>query len=133
MTHKNKVKVLKKKERKILIIDDEPDICEMISDYLERRGFGVAKAHNGKEGLEALPKIKPDLIILDVLMPIMDGFSFLQSLKADTKYCNVPVIMLTVKSDSKDVDKGISLEADFYLSKPFKLDNLMRFVNLILK
>lgn len=130
MTHKNKFKVLKKK---ILIVDDEPDICEMITRYLERKGFAVAKAYNGKEGLEAIPKLKPDLIILDVLMPIMDGFSFLQSLKADTKYCNVPVIMLTVKGDTRHLEKGLSLQADFYLPKPFKLDNLMNFINIILK
>jgi len=121
------------KKKKILIVDDEIDACDAISSYLKRKGFATKVAHNGREALQILQKIKPHLIILDVVMPIMDGFEFLQYLKAHTQYCKIPVIMLTVKSGPKQVEKGISLETDFYLPKPFTFNNLMNFINIILK
>ncbi|MBU4477771.1 MAG: response regulator [Candidatus Omnitrophica bacterium] len=132
MTSKSETEVPPKK---ILVVDDDPNICAIIEDYLIEIGenYGVDKAYNGKEGLDAVSKLKPDLIILDVMMPVMNGFSFLKSLKTNKEYCDVPVIMLTTKSDPPYLEKGLSLQADFYLPKPFKMDNLMSFVNAILK
>jgi len=119
--------------RTILLVDDEIEVCRIIRDYLEKKNFKVSEAHNGTEALTALNNFKPDLIILDVIMPVMGGFELLEKLKGDGSYANVPVIMLTVKSDPQHLERGISLQADFYLPKPFKLDNLMNFINLIVK
>lgn len=119
-------------KKNILIVDDDKDVCEAIEQFLKKRGFIACKACDGKEASVALKKQKPDLIILDVLMPVMDGFEFLQFLKSNVRYSRIPVIMLTVKSDPKHLEKGISLHADFYLPKPFKFDNLMDFINIVL-
>jgi len=120
-------------KKRILVVDDEKDICEMLALYLRRKSFVIDIAHNGKEAIDFLTKEKPDLIILDVIMPIMDGFELLQSLKKDSAYSLIPVIMLTIKSEPHNVEKGILLQADFYLPKPCKLDNLMDFINIIVK
>lgn len=126
-------KKLKNKQKKVLIVDDEPQICQLISDYLEKRGFLTQVAHDGKMALQFVKDVKPDLIILDIVMPVMDGLEFLRCLRSDKDYAAIPVIMLTAKSAPEDVEKGISLEADFYLPKPVQFDNFMNFVNLILK
>ena len=89
---------MKADRKRILIVDDEIDACDAISCYLKRKGFETKVAHNGCEALQTLQKTKPHLIILDVVMPIMDGFEFLQSLRADRQYYKTPVIMLTIKS-----------------------------------
>lgn len=120
-------------DRKVLIVDDEIEVRRNVSSYLKRRRFEVYEARNGVSALKAVKKVKPDLIILDVVMPQMDGFEFLEKLKKDSLYSCIPVIMLTVKSQAEYLNKGISLNADFYLPKPFTLGNLMSFVNLILK
>lgn len=119
--------------KKILLVDDEIEVCKVIREYLEKKKFQVYEAHNGKEALEAIKKIVPDLIILDVLMPVMDGFEVLQKVKRNKSYADIPVIMLTVRSEPEHLNKGISLQADFYLPKPFQLGNLMSFINLIVK
>ena len=119
--------------KKILIVDDEPEICELISQHLKRKGIDTKKAYDGKKALQIVKKTKPDLIILDVLMPKMDGFELLQYLKSKPSYSQIPVIMLTVKSGPDDLDKGISLGTDFYLPKPFKLENLTQFIEAIIK
>lgn len=119
--------------KRVLIVDDEAEVRKLISDYLKRKRFEVYEAHNGARALSVIEKTKPDLIILDVVMPVMDGFQTLERLKNEPKYLQIPVIMLTVKSQPQNLDIGISLEADFYLPKPFKLNNLMKFINLLLK
>lgn len=121
------------KKKHILIVDDEPEVCRVINSFFAKKGFKISQAHNGKDALSLIGKAPPNLIILDVAMPVMDGFELLQYLKTDAKYSQIPVIMLTIKSDRRHVERGISLQADFYLSKPFNLDNLKGFVNLILK
>lgn len=126
-------KKLKNKQKKVLIVDDEPQICQLISDYLKKRGFLTQVAHEGKMALQFTKEFNPDLIILDVIMPVMDGLEFLRCLRSGKDYAAIPVIVLTAKSSPEDVEKGISLEADFYLPKPVQFDNLMNFVNLILK
>lgn len=120
------------KTRNILVVDDEPQICELLSGYFQETGFQTSVAYNGVEALNLLKTTKPDLIILDVLMPKMDGFELLKNLKSNPDYSAIPVIILTAKSDARNVAKGVSLHADFYLPKPFSFDNLMNFVNLLL-
>jgi len=117
-------------KKKILIVDDEKDICKLISMNLATRGYSTNKAHSGAEALEAIKKEKPDLIILDVKMPNMDGFEVLKRLKANPDYARIPIIMLTVKKGPTFVDKGVTLGADFYLDKPFTFDNLLSFIKV---
>ena len=119
-------------KKTILIVDDEEEACGMICSYLRRRGFDARAAYTGKEALEVLKKTIPHLIILDVIMPVMDGFEFLRHLKFESNYSEIPVIMLTAKTEPANIEKGISLQADFYLPKPFEFDNLMNFINLVL-
>lgn len=119
-------------KKRVLIVDDEPDIRQTLHKYLGRKGFETDTADNGEEALNTIRKKRPDLIILDVMMPKMDGFTLLKRLKAGSAYSEIPVIMLTKKSGPKDLDKGVSLNADFYLPKPFTLNNIMRFVKLVI-
>lgn len=119
-------------KKKILVVDDEPEVCSLLCDFLNMRGFEVGVAYNGQEALDRVAKAKPDLITLDVIMPVMDGFELLRYLKSRNDYSGIPVIMLTAKKAPKDLDRGISLKADFYLPKPFTFDNLMDFINLVL-
>ena len=121
-----------KAKHNILVVDDELQVRRVICKFLHRKGFSTICARHGKDAIEKLKK-KPALIILDVIMPVMDGFAFLQSLRGNSKYSRIPVIMLTVKSSRHDVARGLSMEADFYLPKPFKLDNLLSFINLIVE
>jgi two-component system OmpR family response regulator len=122
-----------KDKEKILIIDDDVVLCKMLEKNFRREGYVVLEAHNGKEALELLRHQKVNLIILDVIMPVMDGFEFLQCLKIDEKCKDIPVIMLTVKDDKKSVQHGFDLKADFYLPKPVDFSNLLHFVQISLK
>ncbi len=120
------------KEKSILIVDDEEGICSMLALSLSKIGFRTSTATNGHEALEALEGGKPDLIILDVIMPKMDGFEVLKRLRARPGCSDIPVIMLTARSTPDDVNKGVELGADFYLPKPFSFDNLKNFIDLTL-
>jgi len=119
-------------KKRILIVDDEADVCTMLADYFTKKGFIADVAYNGKDALAAVQSERPDLIILDVVMPEIDGFKVLETLKSDPVYYQIPIIMLTRKSGPKSMDRGISLNAEFYLPKPCTTDNLMDFVNMIL-
>lgn len=123
-------KSVRSNKRIILVVDDEQDICELIAQYLDARGFVTIRANSGKEAIAKVKRVTPDLIILDVKMPEMGGFECLQRIKSNPVYSKVPVIMLTVKSDPIDVDKGVLLGADFYLPKPFGLENLFSFIEI---
>ncbi len=114
-------------------MDDEPGVCDTIASYLRERRCDVIAAHNGAHALDVIKDTIPDLIILDVMMPVMDGFQLLEKIRKHPSYSKIPVIMLTVRSEPEYFEKGISLKADFYLPKPFKLKNLNNFINLILK
>ncbi len=122
----------KKNRKKVLIVDDEKDLCDILSLHFDMREWETIQAHNGKDALEVLKKNKPDLIILDVLMPKMDGFELLKAIKSSDSYASIPVIMLTAKGEPENLDKGISLGAEFYLPKPFQIDNLFNFIDLTL-
>lgn len=121
-----------RKNKKILIVDDDPDVRDTIRAYLDEKGFIIEEACDGQEALKTLKKERPDLIILDILMPVMDGFELLKLLKTHARYSKIPVIVLSVKSDPVHIDKGVNLEADIYLPKPFTFVNLMNFINLLL-
>lgn len=110
---------------KILIIDDEVDLVETIRFPLELDGYQVLAASNGEEGLHLARKEKPDLIILDLMLPKIDGYKICRFLKFDEKYKHIPIIMLTARSQEKDRLLGQETGADEYITKPFDLDDLV--------
>ena len=103
-------------KRRILLADDEPRIRDSVRMNLEIEGFDVFEAASGSEALEKVRLAMPDLVVLDVMMPELDGFETLRELR---RFSTVPVIMLTVKADERDVARGLELGADDYVAKPF--------------
>lgn len=116
---------------KVLVCDDERHIVRLIQVNLERQGYNVVTAFDGKEGLEKVRSEKPDLVVLDVMMPYMDGFEVLKSLRREPETESLPVIMLTAKAQDKDVFEGYHYGADMYLTKPFNPSELVTFVKRI--
>lgn len=112
------------KQPKILIIDDEVDLVETIRFPLELEGYQVLVAYQGEEGLQLARKENPDLIILDLMLPKIDGYKVCRFLKFDEKYKHIPIIMLTARSQEKDRLLGKETGADEYITKPFDLDDL---------
>ena len=115
---------------KILIIDDEPNIIELVKLYLTREGFSVESAKNGADGLSMLEKTNPDLVILDIMLPDIDGFEVCKQIRARSK---VPVLMLSARREDVDKIVGLELGADDYLSKPFNARELVARVKAILR
>jgi DNA-binding response OmpR family regulator len=120
------------RERKIAVIDDEQDLARAISDFLSSRDFDVKVAYNGQLGLDLVRTEKPDLVILDIMMPVMDGRDVLAVLKKDEATKNIPVIMLTARDEQFDRDCGLDLGAHEYITKPYNSDILLRQVNSVL-
>lgn len=118
---------------KILVVDDEPHITELIQFNLELNDYSVEIAGNGKEAIEKAKADAFDLIILDVMLPFVDGFGVLKILKKDDKYKDVPILMLTAKSSETDKVLGLETGADDYLTKPFGIKELMARVNVLLR
>jgi len=108
-------------KKKVLIVDDEKDFVEMLSDRLQAKGYEIIKAFDGAEGLEKARASKPDLIILDIIMPKMDGFDVCRKLKIDKEYKKIPVIMLTAKFQHSDINFADEMGADTYITKPLEL------------
>jgi len=106
-----------KEKTKILLIEDDNFLVEMYTTKFELEGFEVTSAEDGKKGLDMVKKIKPDIILLDILMPKMDGFAVLDALKKDTGTANIPVILLTNLGQKDDVKKGFEKGAVGYLIK----------------
>lgn len=106
----------------ILVVDDEQAIADIIKFNLEKQGYDIRVCHDGKEALEEIERSKPDLLVLDIMMPVMDGFETLTELR---KTYNFPVIILTAKEDESDKIKGLELGADDYMVKPFSMNELM--------
>lgn len=116
---------------RVLVCDDERHIVRLIQVNLEKQGYQVITAFDGKDGLEKIRAEKPDLVVLDVMMPYMDGFEVLKNLRRDPDTENIPVIMLTAKAQDKDVFEGYHYGADMYLTKPFNPMELVTFVKRI--
>jgi CheY-like chemotaxis protein len=116
----------------IMVVDDNPDIITIVRTILEGKGFNVLSASSGAECLESLKTQKPDLIVLDIMMPEMDGLEVLTRLKAMSEFNNVPVVLLTAKVQYEDVLGGYKLGADYYITKPFTSTQLINGINLLL-
>jgi len=117
-------------QRRILIVDDEPDLLHAVSLYLQEEGYITFTATNGLEALAAVREKLPDLVVLDVLMPKMDGFETLRRLREAS---NVPVIMLTVRGEEKDKVRGLRMGADDYVTKPFSQRELLGRIEAVLR
>lgn len=114
--------------RRILVADDDPDILELLTYNLAVEGFDVLGASNGEEAWSLVRDAQPDLVVLDVMMPERDGLDVLASLKAHPRYRHIPVVLLTAKASDAEVWEGWRAGADYYITKPFNLDELLRFL-----
>lgn len=112
----------------ILVADDEPAIVLSLQVLLQKAGYAVRVARNGEEAMELIAAAKPDLVLLDAMMPKRDGFDVCQSLRADPVYDDMPIIMLTAKSRDVERQKGIALGANDYVTKPFSTRDLVTLV-----
>ena len=101
---------------KILVVDDDINICELLRIYLEKEGYTVVLAHDGEKGIEKFNATKPDVILLDIMLPVMDGWQVCREIR---KKSNVPILMVTAKSETFDKVLGLELGADDYIVKPF--------------
>lgn len=118
-------------QKKILAVDDERHIVRLIQVNLERAGYNVITAFDGREALKKIADEKPDLVVLDVMMPYMNGLEALKQIRANPQTRNLPVIMLTAKAQDQDVFQGYSYGVDIYLTKPFNPMELLTFVKRI--
>jgi DNA-binding response OmpR family regulator len=116
---------------KILLIEDEEDIANALEFNLRKEGFEFYHSIDGSEGFEKIKKLKPDLVILDVILPSMDGFSVLRKIKSEKDLKKVPVIMLTARDQEIDKITGLELGADDYVSKPFSIRELLARVKAV--
>lgn len=112
--------------KKVLVIDDEQEILSVLDFRLSSWGYETVSALSGVEGLKIAADQRPDLVLLDVMMPGMDGFEVLKQLKGSEKTRDIPVIMLTVISAKKEIERGIAGGASFYLIKPYDVQELQQ-------
>ena len=102
----------------VLIVEDDHNIAELLQMYLEKEGYAVTTAHDGGQGLAKFRAIDPDLVLLEVMMPVMDGWAVCKAIRADSQK---PIIMLTAKGETNDKVSGLKAGADDYITKPFEL------------
>ena len=120
--------------KKIIIIDDDEKLCQLLTQYLERYDMQVQVAHLPSRGFELLRRVKPDLLILDVMLPEKDGFEICREIRAKSSvYGHLPILMLTAHSEVTDRIVGLELGADDYLAKPFEPRELVARINNILR
>ena len=120
-------------KEKILIVDDERDIVELIKYHLEREGFSVIYSYNGEDALQRARRESPDLVILDLMLPGLDGLEACRLLKRSSETRHIPIIMLTAKTGETDIVVGLELGADDYVTKPFSPRELIARVNAVLR
>ena len=117
----------------ILVVEDEAGIARMVQVLLEARGFSTIVTHSGSEALQRIADHPVDLVLLDVMMPGMDGYEVCRRLKADERWRHLPVVMLTAKDTSRDMVLGLEIGADDYITKPFNTDELIARIKVLLR
>jgi two-component system response regulator VicR len=121
------------RKRNVVCIEDEPEMIDLIRLILGRRGFELTGAMGGREGLDAIRRIRPDLVLLDLMMPDMDGWDVYQQMKADDNLKDIPVIIVTAKAQSIDKVLGLHIaKVDDYVTKPFGPQELLQSVEKVL-
>ncbi len=124
---------MEEKKLTVVCIEDEPEMIDLIRLILGRKNFELMGAVGGREGLETVRRVKPDLVLLDLMMPDMDGWEVYQQMKADEELRNIPVIVVTAKAQSIDKVLGLHIaKVDDYVTKPFGPQELMASVNKVL-
>jgi DNA-binding response OmpR family regulator len=119
--------------KKILLVDDEQALLEMVKMRLETNGYDVITAGDGQEALDTARQEKPDLIILDLMLPKMDGYKVCALLKKDSRYASIPILMFTAKAQQDDVKIGEEVGANGYITKPFEPQALLAKIKEVLK
>jgi len=119
--------------KKILLVEDEKDLSKTISFRLENNGYTVVTAYDGPEGLDKAKKEKPDLVILDLMLPKMDGYKVCALLKADSRYSRIPIVIFTARVQEEDKAMGKEVGADAYITKPFEPETLLSKIRELLK
>jgi CheY-like chemotaxis protein len=121
------------KTKTILVIDDTPDLQRSIIQFLNMEGYETVGAANGQEALDTLTHTIPDLVITDLLMPVMDGYSFIERIKADAQLRDIPVVVFSAKPDDDSQDKALALGAVRFIRKPGSIDQILDTVNEIMQ
>ena len=116
--------------QKVLIVEDDENIAQLLKLYLEKDGFTVLTAGDGAAGLSANKSFQPDLVLLDIMLPIMNGWAVCRSIRSESK---VPIIMLTAKEETEDKVQGLELGADDYITKPFEIKELIARIHAVLR
>ena len=116
--------------RKVLIVEDDSNIAELLHLYLEKEGFETAVASDGGKGVELFRSFHPDLVLLDLMLPVMDGWSVCKKIREES---NAPIIMLTAKGETSDKVSGLEMGADDYIVKPFEMKELIARINAVLR
>ena len=114
----------------ILIVEDDPNISELVQMYLEKEGYNTRIASDGGQGLDLFRQLRPDLVLLDIMLPVMDGWSVLRTIRQDSK---TPVIMLTAKGETNDKVQGLKQGADDYITKPFEMKEVLARIEAVLR
>ena len=114
----------------VLIVEDDRNISELLQMYLEKEGYAVTTAYDGGQGLSKFRAIKPDLVLLDVMMPVMDGWTVCKTIRAESQ---TPIIMLTAKGETDDKVTGLKTGADDYITKPFEMKEVLARIEAVLR
>jgi DNA-binding response OmpR family regulator len=117
--------------RRVLVADDEADIRDILALNLEADGVDVQLADNGEDAVALADELLPDLIVLDIMMPRLDGIGALSALRANPRTCAIPVVLLTAKATDDEIMRGWQAGADYYITKPFNIDELLHFIEYL--
>ncbi len=107
-------------KKRILIIDDEPELAQLISIFLGTAGFEVLSTYDGRQALEMLERLPPDLVICDMVMPVMDGVATIQAIRSNPRMRSIPIIMLSAREQVRDIERALLAGANDYIVKPFR-------------
>jgi twitching motility two-component system response regulator PilG len=119
-------------KNKILVVEDEESLLKLESILLSSKGYVVSGVMDGKSALDAIKNNRPDLVILDVMLPELDGFEVCRNIKENPETCNIPVVMLTAKKSVQDLERGKTVGADAYITKPFKSVKVIEVIESLL-
>ena len=117
---------------KVLVVDDEPEITEIVETFLTEAGYKVTVENSSDKAIEKARAIKPDVILLDIMMPGVDGYDICQELKKDPDFATVPIIFLTGKDRNDDMGRSFKSGGDMFIKKPFSCERLLEIVNIVL-
>lgn len=120
-------------EKTILVVDDEKDLLDLIEYNLKKEGFNVLKAENGEEGIERAKEYHPDLVLMDIMMPKMDGMEAVEKMRKDDELKSIPIIFLTARSDEKTEVEGLNKGGDDYITKPISTTKLISRIKAVLR